>query len=78
MKAADRKDLESLTNYIFQHEFEDYIDCLCETFPEDVDYILECQREGNVDSLDKYAWNGAKEVPHIYAVAARIYKNMLC
>ena len=77
MKDTDRKDLESLTNYIFEHEFEDYVEQLCEIFPDDVDYINECVREGNIDSLDKYAWNGTKDVPHVYAVAARIFKNML-
>jgi hypothetical protein len=72
------KDLESMLNFIFEHEFEDYVERLEETFPEDKEFIRECVQKGNIDSLDKYAWNGTREVPSIYANAVRIYKEVFC
>jgi len=74
MDAKTRKALNSLLNYTFEHEFEDYVDRLCETFPDDADYIRECVRTGNMESLDKYAWNGDKEVPSVYADAVIIWR----
>jgi hypothetical protein len=59
------------------HEFEDYIDCLKETFEDDIDYLEECRKTGNVAGLDKYALNGTIDVPHIYAVAVRVWRNYL-
>jgi hypothetical protein len=76
-KTKGTKALESVLNYIFEHELEDYINYLCEMFPDDVDYIVECQREGNIESLDKYAWNGTKKVPHVYADAVIAYRELL-
>lgn len=77
LDAATENALTAMCEYTFEHEFEDYVEQLCEIFPEDVDYINECQREGNIESLDKYAWNGSREVPHIYAHAVVVYKNIL-
>jgi hypothetical protein len=71
------KAVESVLNYIFEHEFEDYVDTLKEQFPDDTDYIEECRREGNITSLDKYAWNGTTEVPHVYADAVIAYRELL-
>ena len=73
-----KKDLEQLLNFLFEQEFEDYVERLYETFPEDKEYIRECLECGNTESLDKYAWNGAREVPSIYANAIRIYKEVFC
>jgi hypothetical protein len=71
-----KQDLELVLDFLFEHEFEDYVDRLIETFPEDKEYIRECVQTGNISSLDKYAWNGTREVPSIYANAVRIYKEV--
>jgi len=70
------KSIEEVLNYIFEHEYEDYIEFLKQEFPDDADYIDECNREGNVDSLDKYAWNSDKELQHIYANAVKAYRSL--
>ena len=68
------KDIESVLDYIFEHETEDYNEQLTEYFPDDADYIAECVQEGNQESLDKYAWNGTTDIPHVYAPAVRLWK----
>lgn len=70
------KSIEEVLNYIFEHEFEDYVEFLKQEFPDDTDFIEECEKEGNIESLDKYAWNGTKEVQHIYASAVRAYRTL--
>lgn len=70
------KDIQAVLDYIFEHEAEDYAEQLPEFFPEDADYIADCIAEGNQESLDKYAWNGTREIPHVYAHAVRTWKTL--
>lgn len=71
-----RQELKHVLNYIFEFESEDYAEKLKEIFPEDVDYISECFAEGNWESLDKYIWNGTREIHHVYAEATKINNKL--
>jgi hypothetical protein len=73
----NRKDLEGLCEWIFQTEAEDFVEQLCEQYPDDADYIRECLQEGNWESIDKYAWNNPDKPGHVYALATRLWVNLL-
>lgn len=80
MKYRERRDLECLTNYIFEHEFEDYCETLQETLPEaEAEKIEGYIKAGDMPALEAFAYRtGDDEVQHIYAVACRVNKNYLC
>jgi len=70
------KDLDEVLTYLFEHEAEDFVNTLREQFPDDEDYIMECVQEDNWESIDKYAWNGTEDIPHIYAPAVRVWRAL--
>jgi len=85
MNKALLEDLDGLTSYTFEHEFEDFVDSIvesdvyCDIVDEkDVNRLSELRMNGNLESdeaLDiiyKIAEN--LECRHVYAIAHRLWK----
>lgn len=70
------EELKKLCYWIVETEIDDFVELLMEKYPEEQDYIAECARTENWESLNKYAWNNPDELDNEYAIAIRFLKNM--
>jgi hypothetical protein len=76
-----REDLDGLCSYIFEHEFEDFVECLCNEplyleegiiTEAEAEELCDCSARRVEEITDKAAEN--TECCHAYALAHRLWK----
>lgn len=82
MNAQLKKDIDELLVYIFQHEADDFVEWLCEQYPDKAEFFTGGHYIGggaaNWDVIDQFVLDNPEGrcQDHVYALAIRIDKAM--